>query len=63
MKTILNHHFKEGMVQKMKKGQRRNFQDTKRFDGEEQYNCRLLNKAVKSKTYARKRKFPRKEIK
>lgn len=63
MKTILNHHFKEGMVQKMKKRQRRNFQDTKRFDGEEQYNRRLLNKAVKSKTYARKRKFQRKEIK
>ncbi len=63
MKTILNHHFKEGMVQKMKKEQRRNFQDTKRFDGEEQYNRRLLNKAVKSKTYARKRKFQRKEIK
>ena len=47
----------------MKKGQRRNFQDTKRFDGEEQYNRKLLNKAVKSKAYAKKRKFHRKEIK
>ena len=48
---------------KMKKRQRQDFQDTKRFDGEEQYNRRLLNKAVKPKTYARKRKFQRKEIK
>ena len=47
----------------MKKRQRQDFQDTKRFDGEEQYNRRLLNKAVKSKAYARKRKFQRKEIK
>ncbi len=47
----------------MKKGQRRNFQDTKRFGDEELYNRRLLNKAVKSKNYARKRKFQRKEIK
>ena len=47
----------------MKKRQRQDFQDTKRFDGEEQYNRRLLNKAVKPKTYARKRKIQRKEIK
>ena len=47
----------------MKKRQRQDFQDTKRFDGEEQYNRRLLKKAVKPKTYARKRKFQRKEFK
>lgn len=47
----------------MKKGQQRNFQGTKRFDSEEQYNRRLLNKAVKSNDYAQKRKFQRKEIK
>ena len=47
----------------MKKRQRQDFEDTMIFDGEEQYNRRLLNKAVKPKTYARKRKFQRKEIK
>ena len=47
----------------MKKGQRQKFSDRKRFDSEELYNRRLLNKAVKSKDYARKRKFQRKEIK
>ena len=39
----------------MKKRQRQNFQDTKRFDGEEQYNRRLLNKAVKPKTFSEKK--------
>ena len=63
MKYRIKQLLKKGTVQKMKKGQQRNFQDLKRFDSEEQYNRRLLNKTVKSKAYAKKRKFQRKEFK